>query len=589
MFKLLIKNSNLSIVFLLFYIPSFTIDFKNPKQISGNFQGALYLKIDPHRKYTLSHRKDQSGSFSYRWYLNQRTNKVQIKIRSKGQFSILLEDQKHKISSQNWNDFEIPFTFNTDRSHIDLTIYFHKSQIAEIETIEIDQKIHAFDAKYLYKNQETIKKNDLDLDFPLGINLEAEYLFSDLKEEQWKDLLIQVKKDGFNSLRIHKVYRQYQKEGVFFLKKFQKFLEVSNAYPFSIYLDLLSYPLGGNHQDGWKQDIYLYESLQNDLDEWIQTLSTIKVDHANFFEWKKLKFLCLVNENSLFFEESSQSLNRFNSLLLKARSKKWITRKNFKFQIMSKFYQRLSRKLRELNYQGKLFLSNYQLGTEDLEINQHLSSEVDRHLYLDYPIFFQKIVKVKNENPIEHLNKLKKHILEISPQRGLYLSEFNLPWPNRFQHTLIPILLFLNHLRPIKGLWFYDYRLRSKDFHLGGLFGIQRFRSIISQLPYLAELLKSDYQVTWNQNELWIRSQKLLALSTMKFENKVEKHFTIWKNCQNSKIEVFTLERAEGDLFDATGQIQIKRGQKAQELDLSVKLRQELETLLKCRVDRIDN
>ncbi|PCJ21311.1 MAG: hypothetical protein COB02_01625 [Candidatus Cloacimonadota bacterium] len=582
MFKLFIKNFNLSLVFLLCLLQINAIDFKFPKKISGTFHGALYLKNSINKVYTLSHIIDKEATYTYRWFLNSPQNQINIELSSRGNFTIVVNNSYKKISSTFWTKKKLNFIFSQKQNHIDLKILFHKNEDAEVEKVTIDKASHDFDSLTKYQKQKPFKVKSLKINRTIGVNLEAEYLFSELLKKQWILLIRQLKRDGFNSIRLHKVYREYQKKGDVVLKQLEGFLELCDKYNLSIYLDILSYPKSKTTIDGWKQSIYLDSLLQEKMTKWILSLSKIRVLKKPFFEWENLKFICLLNENSLFFESNKKSKNTLNNLLLKSRTKKWITRESFKIKLMKNLYNKFLKSLRDLGYKGIIFLSNYQLGGKDLKINKDLSAEVDRHLYLDYPLFFKSFVKVKNENPIESLIKLKEHFFKISPVEGTYISEFNLPWPNRFQHTLIPTLLFLNYYRKIKGLWFYDYRLRNDSFHGGGIFGIQKFRSIISQLPYFFKLLKGNYQIEQKQNQLVIQSNDFISITSMIFLRKTEFHFTAWKSCKTNKFEIFGFERAIGDEFDSMGQIQLMKGKGASEIIFPIELIKYLKNNLNC-------
>ncbi|MCO4783036.1 MAG: hypothetical protein KC646_11995 [Candidatus Cloacimonetes bacterium] len=587
MFSIFIKNLNISLVIVCFVNNLAAIDFNVPQKVVGTFDTSLYLKKSTTDGYTLSHKIDKSGVFKYRWYLDKKVKQVKLDISFIGTLYVDLNGVSKLLDSSQWSTKNKNYVLNEETSQLDLEITFLAGQKAQVKSVELDEPTHDFDENYLYKNSRfsNIQKYKISLnntEVPLGVNLEAEYLFRELSYLQQRKILVQLKKDGFNSIRLHKIFREYQKSGVNLLKKLQRFLSLCSNMNLIVYLDILSYPKVEQGVDGWKQSIFIDDVLQKKMEDWISVLSKLKVNNVDLFKWSKLHYVCLVNENSLYFEESKKSLDLFNNKLLAHRTFEWVSRNSFKQKLMADFYNKFSSLLRSKGFKKLIFLSNYQLGGDDLKLNQLLSKEVDRHLYLDYPIFYKGIVKVNNEDPMENLKKLKNHYLSISAKSGTFISEFNLPWPNRFQHTLIPILLYLNHLRPLKGIWFYDYRLRTDKFHSGGIFGIQRFRSIIGQLWYWKNLQGKDYSVSQEDSGLHFNFKDYKANVGSIFFKNAKFHYTAWKNCLNNTMDYFSFEKGSQDVFDSMGQIQVQTGGSPQELILPVELLEELQQELKC-------
>jgi hypothetical protein len=182
-------------------------------------------------------------------------------------------------------------------------------------------------------------------------------------------------------------------------------------------------------------------------------------------------------------------------------------------------------------------------------VNREFSYSLDRHYYFDYPKEFQPAM-VKNLSPVKTLKKHESRWKEIFQGKGNnYLSEVNLPWPNRFQHELIPALLYLSSIKPLNGVWFYDYRFRGAGFHDGGLFGIQRFRSIVGQLPYLWRYLNSERQCfRFDENGIYGDFENEKMFSGWKLINGKDYPLTMWTN-EDGVNRVYSMERAEGDSF----------------------------------------
>ena len=87
------------------------------------------------------------------------------------------------------------------------------------------------------------------------------------------------------------------------------------------------------------------------------------------------------------------------------------------------------------------------------------------------------------------------------------LIEINLPGQINLPIELLPTILVL-HNQKLSGLWFYDYRLRSSDFHRGGPHYIQRFRSVIEPLGWFRSLMNEDLVVEYQNNRLDIYSDQ---------------------------------------------------------------------------------
>ena len=307
------------------------------------------------------------------------------------------------------------------------------------------------------------------------------------------------------------------------------------------------------------------DSLQRRLRVWIDRLSKVKVLNLPLFQSPLLRFLCLVNENSLFYEDTARSRRLLLGRYLKRiQTEGFQSMQVFKSQVMGEVYRRFRDLLTVKGYRGILFLSNYQAAGADREINQACSKVLDRHFYLDYPQFVGGKARVHNRSPLQEVDVILKEIQAILPPEGGYISEFNLPWPNRYQHELIPLMLVLHKTRKIRGIWFYDYRLRNVDFHAGGLFGIQRFRSIIAQLPYLEQIWSGDYQIEKIRGGLRFLGKDLVGDSGWVGDGDDVFPGTLWRS--PSKAEFFSFEKARGDRFNLLGEMQIHKGQQALEL-----------------------
>ena len=319
----------------------------------------------------------------------------------------------------------------------------------------------------------------------IGVNLEADYLFLELDRNQRKLLLTQAKNDGFCSIRLHKLTRLVQSLDFnpYFRNTLQNFLYDLSDIGLSLSIDILSWPLETNLksgqiiENGWKQWIYLSNELQDRTIKLIEWLSSFYLGKSPLFKSKKLIGVCLFNENSLYAEPPTDFI---------------INVKN-PCQIMLKVGSMYRRYLRRKGYSGHLFLSNYQLGDEDLLCNLKFSKSIDRHLYFDYPEFNAGNLKVGGRSPLEFLTFWRSRYLELFKGASEnWISEINLPWPNQFTHEILPTILALHKVKKISGLWFYDYRLRSSDFHRGGPFGVQRFRSVIEPLGWFKSFLNEE-------------------------------------------------------------------------------------------------
>lgn len=415
-------------------------------------------------------------------------------------------------------------------------------------------------------------KADQGPEFPLGVNLEAEYLFRELSFTQRKQILHQAKLDGLNSLRLHKFYRLYQQTDKAtqkeLFREFEEFLEAVDSMDFSVYLDLFSYPLGGMgiRNEGYKGNLYLFHELKEELHSWIQELQKLRINGRAFFQWEKLRWICLANENSLFFQE--EGFDYLKELTLYQRFLEqigFISMDDFRSRIMEEFYGEMKLALNQVGYEGIVFLSNYQLGGRDLEVNRKLSKIADRHLYLDYPVFQSRSPRIKFRLPHYDLEEIIDS-LGLNTGEEVYLSEVNLPYPNPFSHELLPFLLRLNKRNPIRGVWFYDYRLKSDFFHQGGLFGIQKIRSIIEPLSILLNLTqKGQYDLAIEADSITITSEEWRIRSGWieleQSSNKVPASEYFHRGSE--EVYRYSFETGENDIHSRFGTFLKQRGGKS--------------------------
>jgi len=548
----------------------FSIEIQDPSRLPGNFEGGLSLVLEQDQPYCVGNLPQRDGQWTLYLPLADFQKRLELQVRFQGDLSLEVRDPSAPIklfslTSTSWKIQEIKFSALKPFRFVELVFGWNQESHGCVRGFELNRGILAFDDQFRFE-----KRNH---DFPaqpraesvLGINLEAPYLFLELNQVQREELLDQALRDGFNSLRIHKLFRVWQIQGEGVIEKFSQFLQSAAAKGFSFYLDLLSFPRGEGYPQGWKQAFFLESNLQERLVSWIDKLSQIKIQDRPLFQSPYLRFLCLVNENSLFYESNSIA----RKLLLRhylnsIETSGFRSLQDFKIETMTRVYKKFGAILKRLGYSGVFFLSNYQAAGVDKEVNLLCSKNLDRHFYLDYPSFRRGGARVQNRSPLRNLDAVLQEIKALLPAQGGYISELNLPWPNRYQHELIPLLLAIHKTRKILGLWFYDYRLRNSDFHAGGLFGIQRFRSIIAQLPYFGQVWNQDYQLRRTPNYLQISSGDLVADSGWIRQNGITFPGTRWRSPR--KTEVFSFEKAKGDRFELLGQVQTQQGSVAMEL-----------------------
>lgn len=393
----------------------------------------------------------------------------------------------------------------------------------------------------------------------IGVNLEASYLFTELDREERRKLLLQAKQDGFNSIRLHKLTRLMQQLDFNYLFKptFQKFLDDLEEFKFTLNLDILSWPLKTNLDttgfvdDGWKQWIFLSPELQERTMRVLEWLHKLKFYGQSFFKSSGLIGILLFNENSLFFEYPQALLNGH----VQPCETMLNTAKRFEFSI------------RNLGFKGPIVMSNYQSGGKDRDCNLRFSKVLDRHLYFDYPYFYKNQAKVGGRSPLEFLHYWKEQFRELfHGAQTIWISEINLPWPNQFMHELLPTILVLDKERSINGIWFYDYRLRSTNFHEGGLFGIQRFRSVIEPLGWFKRLLEDDKEIHYSQHVLKILSPEINLRCVLRGHPTERIPHCKWT--RGNKLIYTGPERAFGDAFDMQFLRQIDFGSQAMKIKL---------------------
>ncbi len=388
----------------------------------------------------------------------------------------------------------------------------------------------------------------------IGVNIEAEYLFLELDRQQRRLLLQQAKVDGFNSIRLHKLTRLIQSIDFnsYFEDTLQDFLDDLAGFGFTLSLDILSWPLkttlstGELIEDGWKQWAYVSSELHNRIYQIIDWLSGFYLYARPLFKSEKLIGICLFNENSLYAEIPKNLLSK-----PKDRCKTML-------RVGSAFRNVLRKK----GYSGRIFLSNYQLYGEDQICNMRFSKSLDRHIYFDYPQLNYRRVKVGGRSPLEFLNYWKafyRKLFQGASER--WISEINLPWPNQFMHEVLPIILTLHKEKKLNGLWFYDYRLRSPDFHLGGPFGIQRFRSVIEPLGWFKSFLNEPYEIEYKNMTLDIKSDGGSITCFLRGHPIKRVPHCLWEREYSNFVT--GPERSLGDQFDPQFLFQTEFGKKA--------------------------
>ncbi len=392
----------------------------------------------------------------------------------------------------------------------------------------------------------------------LGVNVEAEYLFLELDREQRRSLLQQAKTDGFESVRLHKLTRLLQSLDFnsYFEATLQGFLDDLIDFGFTLSLDILSWPLkttlstGEVVGDGWKQWVYSSVELQNRVIQIIDWLGSFYLGDKLLFKSDKLIGICLFNENSLYAEPPSNI-----SLISKNPCKKML-------RVGSLFRNVLQNK----GYTGRIFLSNYQLDGDDQICNMQFSKNIDRHLYFDYPQFNGSNLKVSGRSPLEFLNYWKAHYRKLFQEASeCWISEINLPWPNQFMHEMLPAILALHKEKMLSGIWFYDYRLRSTDFHRGGPFGVQRFRSVIEPLGWFKLFLNENLRFEYKDFLLNIYSDKGSIKCTLRGHPTARVPHCIWT--RGGSYLIAGPEGALGDQFDPQFLFQKIFGRDAMYLD----------------------
>ena len=168
-------------------------------------------------------------------------------------------------------------------------------------------------------------------------------------------------------------------------------------------------------------------------------------------------------------------------------------------------------------------------------------------------------------SPLEFLTFWKSRYLQLFKGASEnWISEINLPWPNQFTHEILPTILALHKEKKISGLWFYDYRLRSSDFHRGGPFGIQRFRSIIEPLGWFKSFLNEPYKIKYKNLTLDIQSNQGSVRCFLRGHATKRVPHCLWK--RQYSILLAGPERSLGDQFDPQFLSQTKFGHKAMNL-----------------------
>ena len=554
--------------------PFSRVQITSALEIPGELSSGLQLVLDPSRGYCVGNIPGHPASWRFQFFFRPDAVPSNLSLIFKGFLNLQLrfangQSKRLALASEGWQESKVSLVELPGHGVLWVDFLFSEKQAGEIATFGFDREAVPFDEYFDYVKTKWEPVQQESSEFPLGINIEAEYLFLELDLGLRKKLVEQALLDGFTNIRIHKLYRVYQNLGWFRLKPMlENFLDLLAQKEIDLYLDLLSYPQGNGFEEGWKQSFFLAPDLQDELRIWLKYLNEVQVDGVSFFRWKGLKFVCLINENSLFHEESSSSLDLILREFTEAIIKEGFhSLDEFKVKRMCSVYHDFKDELTRLGYSNIFFLSNYQAGGEDLKAQERCSSNIDRHFYLDYPVFRASLARVHNLSPISRLDETLKHYRQLLPSSGGFISEFNLPWPNRFQHELVPLILYLMKEVELKGLWFYDYRLRTVEFHSGGIFGIQRFRSIIDQLPYFREALRRGYRVLEAEpGKLKLKGDHFFVESGIFDLEGLMIPMTRW--VMDGQVSLFSLEKAEFDRFHWSSNFQVGKGRERVEVNL---------------------
>ncbi len=524
----------------------------------GNYQNCEL--VQKKGQIYLSAQKGRICFFDWKLYYPSQDipKQVDLKISGQGSLKIQTRHESHLIP--------LPAVLKLTNTKNPLTLKFEIPDSTYLEAFQESPHSLPFEkvqGQFLPREWNP-KTQTLSSSAVIGVNLEAEYLLNDLKEEDWRQLFDQIKKDGFHSVRLHKFFRVFLKNPDSLRPKLQGILKEISHFGLSLYMDGISFPETPNQALGWVWEIFLQEDLKARLWDWLHFLSELKLGDPPFFTSRNLKWFGVLNENSLFAPAPSTNANlEFLRLWLKRREEKSavLSLSGFKAQLMLEFGLEAYSHLKAYGYEERVFLNNSMLGGEDAQVSRFLSyGETDRHFYLDYPAFHSGFKRIRNLNPVERYQILKSLFLSMGSSKGIWLSEVNLPWPNQYQHQLLPLLLALHQTTPIKGLWFYDYRLRSRDFHKGGIFGVQRFSSIINPLPLFSELLNQGMSIKEHEGYIKLESPNARVLFGMTPKARKLGLLSITEWHTRNQSLCFSFEKAQGDRFDVQGNLQFHSG-----------------------------
>ncbi len=567
------KNVLILCVFLMTQNLILGLDFSNPMQQGGWFNQHAVLRIIEPYGFVLGSSRG-IGTYMFRYQSKSPQHEWNFILHYSGKLGIrtsagLEASQQVNLNSSDSVSIEtLTINLKTPVRYLELQF-----EIADLDSFLISAKPQfptvTNEDLLLYSPQGSWSSDNRDLKFPMpvGVNLEAEYVFRELGIIERQVLLRQIRSDGFNSIRLHKLMDACQAPRFsgctkVFLRSVERFLQQAVDLGLSLSLDILSNPEDGGIHEGWKGEIFLNPKLQDRLKEWVLQLHGLKVDGRSLLSHPSLQQVVLFNENSLFYETAPEvKAQLWKSYLGEIRRSPYVSLRAYAENKMLSFGFDLEKLLRKLGYLGSLFFSNYQASGRDLELNHFFGNGLlDRHFYIDYPRFSQGAVKVKNISPVLKHKQLFEEYATLTQKGPIFISEFNLPWPNRYQHELLPFLLSLHAIKPLRGVWFYDYRLRTTQFHKGGIFGIQKFRSIIMQLPWLEKALRYPLKLKSGSEYLMVEAGPYTMKSGHFPNSPYDYSVTCWGHAQGTQ-ECFSFEKALGDSFDNMGTMQFQFGQ----------------------------
>ncbi len=181
------------------------IQIDDPRAVPGIFSPFLSLRVDTEKGFVLSAQDNRKASWEGLFYLTK-PEKIHLSLQSKGSITLSLSSAgstliRTMIRTNQWTQQIYPLALRAENTKLKIRLEWDGEEKGMVEAVGLQETCSAFDALTLYDKTPAWKSSAPKAHFPLGVNLEAHYLFQELNPKERLTILAQARQDGFNSIR----------------------------------------------------------------------------------------------------------------------------------------------------------------------------------------------------------------------------------------------------------------------------------------------------------------------------------------------------------------------------------------------------